>query len=90
MYSAVFRCVYKGRDNKLFLYAATDIRKGEKLSHSRVRNVCHTTTEQRRNLLSRAGILCQCERCTDNTENGTFIRFLQSVILSHTVSISHD
>lgn len=72
------RCVYKGRDNKLFLYAATEIKKGEKLSHSRVRNVCHTATEERRNVLRQAGILCQCERCIDPTENGTFIRLLQS------------
>ena len=73
------RCVYKGRDNKLFLYAATEIKKGERLSHSRVRNVCHTATEERRNVLRQAGILCQCERCLDPTENGTFIRLLQSV-----------
>ena len=73
------RCVYKGRDNKLFLYAATEIKKGERLSHSRVRNVCHTPTEERRNVLRQAGILCQCERCLDPTENGTFIRLVQSV-----------
>ena len=73
------RSVYKGRDNKLFLYAATEIKKGERLSHSRVRNVCHTATEERRNVLRQAGILCQCERCLDPTENGTFIRLLQSV-----------
>ena len=73
------RCVYKGRDNKLFLYAATEIKKGERLSHSRVRNVCHTATEERRNVLRQAGILCQCERCLDPTENGTFIRLIQSV-----------
>ena len=70
------RCVYKGRDNKLFLYAATDISKGEKLSHSRVRNVCQTPTRERREILRSAGILCHCSRCRDNTENGTFIRCL--------------
>ena len=68
------RCVYKGRDNKLFLYAATKISKGERLSHSRVRNVCQTGTRDRRTRLGQAGIQCRCALCQDPAESGTFIR----------------
>ena len=73
------RCVYKGRDNKLFLYAATKISKGERLSHSRVRNVCET--RDRRSRLLQAGIQCRCALCQDPAESGTFIRCPLSIYL---------
>jgi len=67
------RCVFKGRDNKLFLYAATDIKKGEKLTHSHLKNLVHTGTVERRRLLRELFIDCCCPRCSDQSEAGTHV-----------------
>ena len=67
------RCVFKGRDNKLFLYAATDIKKGEKLTHSHLKNLVHTGTVERRKLLREIFIDCCCPRCSDQSETGTHV-----------------
>ena len=68
------RCVYKGRDHKLFLYAATNIRKGEKLFHSWTKNLLETQTIERLKLLREIFLQCRCERCSDPSELGTNIR----------------
>merc|ERR1719300_528912 len=70
------RCVFKGRDNKLFLYAATDIKKGEKLTHSWTKNVLQTNTRERQKLLKNICLNCECQRCSDPTEMGTNARWL--------------
>jgi len=65
------RSVFKGRDNKLFLYAATEIKKGEKITHSRLKNVVHTGTIERRMMLREMFLDCYCPRCSDQSEMGT-------------------
>jgi hypothetical protein len=65
------RCVFKGRDNKLFLYAATNIKKGEKITHSRLKNLVHTGTIERRRVLKEMFLDCCCPRCSDQSEMGT-------------------
>ena len=67
------RCVTKGKDNKLYIYATVDIKKGEKLTHSYVRNLLHTGTVERRKNLRQRQIVCFCPRCCDPTELGTNI-----------------
>ena len=71
-----FRCVFKGRDNKLFLYAATNIKKGEKITHSWTKNVLQTNTRERQKLLKNICLNCECQRCSDPTEMGTNARWL--------------
>ena len=70
------RCVYKGRDNKLFLYAATNIKKGEKLCHSWTKNLLFTPTNERQKMLRDVFINCQCLRCLDSSEMGTNLRWV--------------
>eukprot|EP00092_Neocalanus_flemingeri_P005603 GFUD01006035.1.p1 GENE.GFUD01006035.1~~GFUD01006035.1.p1 ORF type:complete len:489 (-),score=162.34 GFUD01006035.1:66-1532(-) len=67
------RCVFKGRDNKLFLYAATDIKKGEKITHSRLKNLVHTGTIERRRVLKEMFVDCYCPRCSGQSEMGTHV-----------------
>ena len=71
-----WRCVYKGRDNKLFLYAATNIKKGEKLSHSWTKNLLFTPTKERQKMLRDVFIQCKCLRCLDASEMGTNLRWV--------------
>ena len=72
----LLRCVYKGRDNKLFLYAATNIKKGEKLSHSWAKNLLFTPTHERQKMLRDIFIQCKCLRCLDSSEKGANLRWV--------------
>ena len=67
------RCVFKGRDNKLFLYAATGIKKGEKITHRNLKNLVHTGTIERRRVLKEMFLDCYCPRCSDQSEMGTYV-----------------
>ena len=73
------RCVYKGRDNKLFLYAATNIKKGEKLCHSWTKNLLFTPTNERQKMLRDVFINCQCLRCLDSSEMSTNLRWVRLI-----------
>ena len=75
------RCVYKGRDNKLFLYAATNIKKGEKLCHSWAKNLLFSPTNERQKMLRDLFINCQCLRCLDASEMGTNLRWMRLIFL---------
>ena len=66
--------MFKGRDNKLFLYAATNIVKGEKLCHSWAKNLLYSPTSERQKMLKHIFIQCQCVRCMDSSELGTDLR----------------